>query len=295
MNILVTGSNGFAGRHLTKHLKENGHQPLTPEIDLLNATETEVVISKQKFDTVVHLAAMAEVGTSMISPAKILRNNIFGELNLLEALRRRNSKARVLIICSADEYGGSQSGSIAETAAFKPASPYAVSKVAQDFLGLQYFLSYGLDIVRLRPFNHIGEGQRIGFVVPDFVKQIVEIEKSGKPGEIVVGNLEAVRDFTDVLDMVSAYELALMKGEAGEVYNVGSGKGVKISYLLDQLVKMSKAKIKITVDKSRFRPGEPSQLICNPDKFMQATGWKPEIPLEKTLERVLEWWRKEIR
>ena len=174
-----------------------------------------------------------------------------------------------------------------------PASPYAVSKVAQDFLGLQYFLSYGLNIIRLRPFNHIGEAQRTGFVVPDFVKQIVEIEKSGKPGEIAVGNLEAIRDFTDVLDMVSAYELALIKGKAGEVYNVGSGKGIRISYLLDELVKMSKSKIKITVDKSRFRPGEPSQLICNPAKFMQATGWKPEIPLEKTLERVLEWWRKQ--
>lgn len=295
MNILVTGSHGFAGRHLTKHLKENGHQPLTPEIDLLNATETEIVLSKEKFDAVIHLAAMAEVGTSMISPAKILRNNIFGELNLLEALRRKNSKARVVIICSADEYGGNQTGAIDESASIRPASPYAVSKVAQDFLGLQYFLSYGLDIVRLRPFNHIGEGQRTGFVVPDFVKQIIAIEKSGKSGEIVVGNLEAIRDFTDVLDMVSAYELALAKGVAGEVYNIGSGKGVKISFLLDRLVAMSKAKIKITVDKSRFRPGEPSQLVCNPDKFMKATGWKPEIPLEKTLRRVLEWWREEIR
>lgn len=292
MNILVTGSSGFAGRHLTEHLKFKGHTALTPEIDLLNATETEVVISKQRFDAVIHLAAMAEVGTSLISPAKILRNNIFAQLNLLEALRRRNSKARVLIICSADEYGGTQSGSIDENTPFMPSSPYAVSKLAQDFLGLQYFLSYGLNIIRLRPFNHIGEGQRTGFVVPDFVKQIVEIEKSGKSGEIVVGNLEAIRDFTDVLDMVSAYELALTKGKAGEVYNVGSGKGVKISYLLDELVKMSKSKIKITVDKSRFRPGEPSQLICNPDKFMKETGWKPEIPLNKTLERVLEWWRK---
>ena len=291
MHILVTGSSGFAGRHLTKYLQTKGHTALTPDIDLLNATETEVVISKHKFDAVIHLAAMAEVGTSMISPAKILRNNIFAQLNLLEALRRRKSKARVLIICSADEYGGGKGELIDENTSLMPASPYAVSKVAQDFLGLQYFLSYGLNIIRLRPFNHIGEGQRTGFVVPDFVRQIVEIEKSGKPGEIVVGNLEAVRDFTDVLDMVSAYELALTKGQVGEVYNVGSGKGVKISYLLDELVRMSKAKIKITVDKSRFRPGEPCQLICNPAKFIEATGWKPEIPLDKTLERVLEYWR----
>ena len=293
MNILVTGSKGFVGRHLTQHLKFKGHAVLTPEIDLLNATETEVVISKHEFDGVIHLAAMAEVGTSLISPAKILRNNIFAQLNLLETLRRRNSKARIIIICSADEYGGNKEEPIDENAVLMPVSPYAVSKVAQDFLGLQYFLAYGLDIVRLRPFNHIGEAQRTGFVVPDFVKQIVEIEKSGKPGEIAVGNLEAIRDLTDVLDMVSAYELALIKGKAGEVYNVGSGKGIRISYLLDELVRMSKAKIKITVDKSRFRPGEPSQLICNPAKFMQKTGWKPEIPLEKTLERVLEWWRKQ--
>lgn len=293
MNILVTGASGFAGRHLIEHLKIKGHTALTPEIDLLNATETEVVISKQKFDAVIHLAAMAEVGTSLISPAKILRNNIFAQLNLLETLRRRNSKARILIICSADEYGGNQAGPIDENTPLLPASPYAVSKVAQDFLGLQYFLAYGLNIIRLRPFNHIGEGQRTGFVVPDFVKQIVEIERSGNPNEIVVGNLEAVRDFTDVKDMVSAYELALIKGQVGEVYNVGSGKGVKISYLLNELVGMSKAKIKITVDKSRFRPGEPSQLICNPDKFRKITGWRPEIPLNITLKRVLEWWRRQ--
>jgi len=293
MNILVTGSSGFAGRHLTQHLKFRGHTALTPEIDLLNATETEVVISKQKFDAVIHLAAMAEVGTSLISPAKILRNNIFAQLNLLEAFRRRNSKAKILIICSADEYGGSQAGPINENTPLMPSSPYAVSKVAQDFLGLQYYLAYGLNIIRLRPFNHIGEGQRTGFVVPDFAKQIVKIEKSGRPGEIMVGNLEAIRDFTDVKDMVRAYELALAKGRVGEVYNVGSGRGLKISYLLQELIKLSKAKIQIKVDKSRFRPGEYSQLICNPDKFMKATGWKPVIPLEKTFERVLEWWRRQ--
>ena len=291
MNILVTGSKGFAGRHLVEHLEASGYTALTPEIDLLNATETEVVISKHEFDGVIHLAAMAEVGTSLISPAKILRNNIFAQLNLLETLRRRNSKARIIIICSADEYGGSQTGPIDENTPLMPASPYAVSKVAQDFLGLQYFLAYGLNIIRLRPFNHIGEGQRTGFVVPDFVKRIVEIERSGKSGEILVGNLEAVRDFTDVKDMVLAYELALTKGQVGEVYNVGSGKGVKISHLLAELIKMSKAKIKITVDKSRFRPGESPQLVCNCGKFILATGWKPEIPLETTLKRVLEYWR----
>ena len=291
MNILVTGANGFVGRHLVEHLKVSGYTALTPKIDLLNATETEVVISKHEFNGVIHLAAMAEVGTSLISPAKILRNNIFAQLNLLETLRRRKSAAKVLIICSADEYGGSQGELIDENTPLMPASPYAVSKVAQDFLGLQYFLSYGLNIIRLRPFNHIGEGQRTGFVVPDFVRQIVDIERSGSPNEIVVGNLEAIRDFTDVKDMVRAYELALIKGQAGEVYNVGSGQGIKISYLLQELIKMSKAKIKITVDKSRFRPGESPQLVCNPGKFIRATGWKPEIPLNKTLERVLEYWR----
>lgn len=293
MKILVTGANGFAGVHLCEYLKSAGHPVLAPRIDLLNATDTEGALAKISPEGVIHLAAMASVGESISSPAKILRNNILAQLNLLETLRRKNSPARILIIGSADEYGKGSDRPIGEEAPLMPTSPYAVSKIGQDFLGLQYFLKYKMKIIRVRPFNHIGEGQTLGFVVPDFVKQIVDIEKSGQPGTMLVGNLETIRDFTDVKDMVRAYELALTQGIPGEVYNLGSGRGTKIGDLLNMLVDLSPVKITIKIDPSRFRNGEQQKLICNSQKFQKLTGWKAEIPLEETLFRVLEYFRKQ--
>lgn len=294
MNILVTGARGFAGSHLVDQLKKKGHRVIAPRANLLNATETAAALAESKPDGVIHLAAIAVVGTSYTSPAKILRNNIFAQLNLLETLRKQRSKARILIICSADEYGKGFDRPIDESAPLMPTSPYAVSKIGQDFLGLQYHLNYGMKIIRVRPFNHIGERQSLGFVVPDFAMQIARIELSRRPGNIKVGNLNAVRDFTDVKDMVKAYELALIKGKPGEVYNIGSGKGVKIKQLLDRLIRLSPAKITVKVDRSRFRPGKEPKLVCNPEKFRKLTGWKATIPLEETLKRVLEYWRKEM-
>src|SRR4030042_5406239 len=238
MKVLVTGANGFAGKHLVEYLKGQKCQIFSPHIDLLNATETEIAFSKIDPDGVIHLAAIAAVGESLISPAKIIRNNILAQLNLLETLRRKNSQAKILIIGSADEYGKGSNRPLSENTPFMPTSPYAVSKIGQDFLGLQYFLKYNMKIIRVRPFNHIGEGQTLGFVVPDFTKQIVDIEKSGKSGIMSVGNLETIRDFTDVKDMVRAYELTLIKGIPGEVYNLGSGKETKIKDLLNMLIDM---------------------------------------------------------
>lgn len=293
MKILVTGSSGFVGRHLVKYLKTKKHQVIPLDVDLLNATAVESSLSKINPDGVIHLAAIAAVGESLTSPAKILRNNIFAQLNLLEALKRKKSSARILIIGSADEYGQTSDKPIDENFPLLPTSPYAVSKVAQDFLGLQYHLSYGLNIIRVRPFNHIGEGQSTGFVVPDFAKQIVEIEMSGKPGNILVGNLNAQRDFTDVLDMINAYELALIKGKPPEVYNLGSGRSIVIKDLLNILISLSSAKIAIKADPSRFRPADQPKLVCNSEKFHLLTGWQAKIPLETTLKRVLEYFRKQ--
>lgn len=291
MKILVTGSSGFVGKHLVKYLKTKRHQVIPFDGDLLNATAVESALSTISPDGVIHLAAIAAVGESLSSPAKILRNNIFAQLNLLEALKRKKSAARILVIGSADEYGQSSDKPIDENFPLLPASPYAVSKVTQDYLGLQYHLAYGLNIIRVRPFNHIGEGQALGFVVPDFAKQIVDAEKNQK-ASINVGNLNTIRDFTDVLDMVAAYELALTKGRPGEVYNLGSGIGVTIKDLLNQLISLSSAKIEVKVDPSKFRPGDQPKLVCNPQKFHLLTGWKTKIPLEQTLKRVIEWWRE---
>src|SRR3989338_8127956 len=197
MNILVTGSSGFVGNHLVKHLKTKKHQVIPLDVDLLNATAVESALAKINPDGVIHLAAIAAIGESLASPAKILRNNIFAQLNLLEALKRKKSTARILVIGSADEYGQTSYKPIDENFPLLPTSPYAVSKIAQDYLGLEYHLAYGMNIIRVRPFNHIGEGQSLGFVVPDFAKQIVDIEKNQKrPGPaqrgqafINVGNL----------------------------------------------------------------------------------------------------------
>ena len=291
MNILVTGSSGFVGRHLVNHLKKR-HQIIPLDVDLLNATAVETALAGINPDGVIHLAAIAAVGESLTSPTKILRNNIFAQLNLLEALKRKKSSARILIIGSADEYGQTSDKPIDESFPLLPTSPYAVSKIAQDYLGLEYHLAYGMNIIRVRPFNHIGEGQSLGFVVPDFTKQIVDIETSGKSGNILVGNLNAQRDFTDVLDMVDAYELALAKGKPGDVYNLGSGKSVVIKELLNVLISLSPAKITIKTDTSRLRPADQPKLVCNPEKFHLLTGWEAKIPLETTLKRVLEYFRR---
>lgn len=293
MNILVTGAHGFAGSHLVELLEAKKHTVFAPKFDLLNATEVATALSGKTFDGVMHLAAIATTGSSFNAPGKVLKNNILAQVNLLETLRQQKRSPKILLVCSADEYGRGSDEPLDEAAPLRPTTPYAVSKIAQDFMGLQYFLSYGMKIVRVRPFNHVGERQAPGFVVPDFAQQIVAIEKSNKPGVMRVGNLKATRDFTDVKDMVGAYELALTKGEAGDVYNIGSGIGVTIQKLLDTMVRLSRASITIETDPAKFRPGEEPKLVCNPQKFHTLTGWTSEIPLETTLSRVLEWWRKQ--
>lgn len=293
MNVLVTGATGFAGSHLVEYLKSRGYTIFSPRIDLLNATDVAGALKNKTFDSVFHLAAIASTSDSYSFPGKVLKNNLLAQLNLLETLRRQNSHAKILIIGSADEYGHGSKKPITEDSPLSPASPYAVSKIAQDFMGLQYYLAYGMEVVRVRPFNHIGERQALGFVVPDFAKQIIDIERTRKSGVIEVGNLNAVRDFTDVKDMVVAYDLALEKGKPGDVYNLGSGRGVKIEDLLERLVKLSNADITIRIDKTKFRPGESPRLVCDASKFKKLTGWEPKIPLSDTLMRVLEWWRKQ--
>lgn len=312
---LITGIAGFAGSHLAQallaakmavfgfyhpgHATENISHIKTQinliPCDILQKAKVETAIAKISPDYVFHLAAFSSPPQSFAVPFNVLENNILGQLNLLEALLATRSKAKIVIVGSADEYGNvtPKDLPIKEDTHLAPLSPYAVSKVAQDILGLQFFLHHKLSIVRLRPFNHIGPRQSPSFVISAFAAQIAILEKAGG-GEMKVGNLESYRDFTDVRDMVQAYILAAQKGRHGEVYNVGSGRAVKIADILATFLSLAKVKIRVKQDRSLFHRGDIKIIYCDFSKFRNQTGWQPKIPLAKTLSDTIEYERKRL-
>lgn len=309
---LITGAAGFAGGFLIEHLLEKDFDVAGTylsddqlqfavckdkvnfkKLDLLDATATSNLIKEVKPDYIFHLAALTSPHDSFDSPALTITNNTTAQVNLLEAVKSNNIDSKILIISSADVYGivDKKDLPIDEDTPLMPVNPYAVSKVAQDFLGLQYFLANNLRIVRVRPFNHIGPRQSPRFVVSSFAKQIAEIEKGEKEPFILVGNLSSKRDFTDVRDMVKAYLLALEKGKEGEVYNIGSGTSYEISEILDMLLSKSSKKINIKVDKTLLRQKDEPDLVCDSSLFTKQTGWLPKIDIENTLKDTLDYWR----
>jgi GDP-4-dehydro-6-deoxy-D-mannose reductase len=228
-----------------------------------------------------------------VAPTESLTTNILAQVNLFEAVRRLGLKCRIQLACSSEEYGMvfPNEVPIKETNPLRPLSPYAVSKVAQDMLGYQYWMSWKVDSIRTRGFNHEGPRRGPVFVASDFAKQIADIEKGRKAPILHVGNLEAKRDFTDVRDMVRAYVLALEKCEPGEVYNICRGQCWTIRETLDMLLSHTKTKIEVKQDPARLRPSDVQILLGDNSKFVQATGWQPVIPFEQTLFDMLEHWR----
>ncbi|HET9947153.1 MAG TPA: GDP-mannose 4,6-dehydratase [Patescibacteria group bacterium] len=312
--ILITGASGFVGGWLAQHLLTLGNAEIFGtylneeskesslvkdkitfiQADLHDKSVVETLIEKVKPDEVYHLAALASVGKSFKDPVGTFHTNIDSEIFLLEALRQHDLlSTRVLIVSSAEVYGyvTPEDLPIDENTPLRPANPYAVSKIAQDYLGIQYAISYKMPIIRVRPFNHIGPRQGLGFVISDFTKQIADIEKGIQEPIIKVGNLEAKRDFTDVRDMVKAYPLLLEKGEVGEVYNVGSGISYKIGDLLDKMIAMATVKIEKQIDPERLRPSDVAEIVADNTKMQKVTGWKPEIAIETTLKNTLDYWR----
>ena len=313
--VLVTGVTGFAGSHLVDYLLTRGDceihgiwrwrsrteniEHLTPaqmtlhECDLRDATSTFDTVAKVKPDWIFHLAAQSFVPTSWVAPTESLTTNILAQVNLFEAVRRIGLKTRIQLACSSEEYGMvlPDEVPIRETNPLRPLSPYAVSKVTQDMLGYQYWMSWKVDSVRTRGFNHEGPRRGPVFVASDFAKQIADIEKGRKAPILHVGNLEAKRDFTDVRDMVKAYVLALEKCEPGEVYNICRGRCWSIQEVLDMLLARTKSKIEVRQDPARLRPSDVPILLGDNSRFVKATGWAPAIPFEKTLEDMLEYWR----
>lgn len=315
--ILITGVSGFAGNYLAHelvksedneifgtYLSEKSKTSLSDisfkinlvNLDLMDFKSVTNIIEKIRPDQIYHLAALTSPTQSFKEPSLVMVNNISSQLNLLEAVKNAQLKTRIMIVSSAEVYGkvDPKDLPIDEDTPLKPANPYAVSKLTQDFMGLQYHIAYGLDILRVRPFNHIGSGQTEHFATSAFAKKIAEIEKGINKPILTVGNLDAKRDFTNVKDMIRAYILLMKKGESGSVYNIGSGKSYKMSDILNMLLSFSNSKIKIEVDPNLLRPSDNPELICDNRKFVSLTGWKPEIDIETTLKEILEYWRGKV-
>lgn len=315
--VLITGITGFAGSHLAEHLLDLGGFEIyglyrwrsrTENIegfkDKLNLIEGDIrdassmrhLIEEIKPDWVFHLAAQSYVPMSWKAPVETLSTNIIGEANLFEACRKADCDPLIHIAGSSEEYGlvHPDEVPIKETNPLRPLSPYGVSKVAQDLLAFQYFKSYGLKVIRTRAFNHTGPRRGKVFATSNFARQIVMIEKGKAEPVIRVGNLEAVRDFSDVRDVVRAYTLTLKRCKPGEVYNICSGKGIKIRELLDMLLAQADVNIKIKEDPARMRPSDVGFLIGDATRFRERTGWKPEIAFEQTLADLLSFWRERV-
>lgn len=311
MRVLITGANGFVGRHLIEHLvqtqpdselsaavfQSTGMLPHVREypIDLRDEKAVQALIAEVQPQQVYHLAGQAFVPRSFEAPWETLEVNIRSQLNLFLACLSQKLKPRILITASAEIYGEAQTMPITEDAPLLPSSPYSVSKAAQDLLGLQYYLSHDLPVFRVRAFNHLGPGQSERFVAPAFAIQIARIEAGLQEAVMSVGDLSAKRDFTDVRDIVRAYVLIMQRGEPGAAYNLGSGKARSIQNLLETLLSFSVSNIEIKVDEARMRPSRIPVLESDIGRLQQATGWQPSIPFEQTLRDVLDECRQHVR
>ena len=317
MRVLITGVTGFVGSHLADYLIARGdvevfgthrwrsrmenvdhlHGRLAlVECDLRDPGGVRRMFAEIRPDRVFHLAAQSYVPTSWMSPAETLTANVTCQLNLLEAIREAGAATRVQIAGSSEEYGLVHKDElpIREENPLRPLSPYAVSKVAQDYLAYQYWMSHRVHTVRTRGFNHTGPRRGHVFVSSNFARQIAEIERGRREPVVWVGNLDALRDFTDVRDMVRAYWLALDRGEPGEVYNVCSGRAYTIKNVLEMLLGMAEADVEVREDPARLRPSDVEILLGDCSRFQRATGWKPTIPFEVTLKDLLDYWRERV-
>ena len=318
MRILITGITGLAGSHLAEHLlrksgaeihgilrwrsnKENiapfEKELLLHECDMKDPYAVLRLLQEIQPQRIFHLASQSNVASSWNAPRETLVNNITAQLNLFEAVRQVPIQGlRIHVSGSSEEYGlvREEELPVKETTPLRPLSPYAVSKVTQDTLAFQYHKSHGLHIVRTRAFNHTGPRQSDVFVASNFARQIVEIETGLREPVMHVGNLEAKRDFTDIRDVVRAYDMALDQCEPGDVYNIGSGRARSIKQLLKTLLGMSRLIIRVEQDPERMRPSDIPVLVGDIDKFQKRTGWTPGIPFEQTLCDLLDYWRERL-
>jgi GDP-4-dehydro-6-deoxy-D-mannose reductase len=294
MRVLVTGAAGFVGRHLGAALSAAGHDVLemgahdTPgALDVTQAASVSAVLGGARPDAIVHLAALSSVAQSHREPSRTFAVNALGTINLLAGMRDACPKARLLVIGSGEVYGRPAPGApVREDAPLAPLSPYAVSKVAAEAAALQFHRSYGLDVVCVRPFNHLGAGQAPHFVVPSFAAQIAKIRRHQAPPVLRTGDLAPVRDFLHVEDVIAAYLLLLRSGRAGEVYNVASGEGRTIRSLLDEMLELAGVAAAVEADPALIRPVEIPTLVGDAGR-LRALGWLPKRHVRDALGDVL--------
>lgn len=300
VKVLVTGAAGFVGTHLLRHLTEMGDHVIgvdrgfADHVDITDAAAVRELIGRIEPTAIYHLAGWADVGGSWKAPVESFRVNAEGTLNVLSAAAEAGVE-RVLAVSSADVYGKVDPSELplTEDSPLRPASPYAVSKVAADYLGLQAWLGNGLPVLRVRAFNHLGPGQTDKFVAPALASRIAHAERDG--GDVLpIGDLSARRDFTDVRDVVRAYRLLMQHGEPGEVYNVCSGVDLAVQDLADQLLAQARIPLRFETDPELLRPVEVPVLRGSYERLAAATGWKPEIPISQTLTDLLEDWRGRV-
>lgn len=291
MRALVTGATGFVGRHLVAHLAAAGDDVSISEAEITDPGALEADFGGDRPDAVYHLAAQADVQTSFADPAATLRINVEGTLNVLEAARRAGA-GRVVVISSADVYGrvAPEGLPVDESSAMLPVTPYGASKAAAEMVCLQAGLGRGLDVIRARAFNHLGPGQSDRFVAAALASRVAANERDGSEA-VRVGNLQARRDFTDVRDVVRAYRLLAISGQAGEAYNVCSGAARAISELAEALIARARHPMRLEADGELLRPVDVAEVSGDPSKLHSATGWRPEVPLEQTLDDLLDYWR----
>ncbi|MCD6289089.1 MAG: GDP-mannose 4,6-dehydratase [Anaerolineae bacterium] len=313
---LITGISGFVGSHLAEYLltetdwtvagtlygDESNIDHIRSRLklypaDLSQPDTVTAILDEVRPDYIFHLAAQPIPSLSRSDPWGTLKVNIQLQVNVLESVVRLGLNSRVLVVGSSEEYGlvRPEQLPVTEDTPLRPLNPYGVSKIAQDFLGLQYHLAYQVFVVRVRPFNHIGPRQRLGFVVPDFAQQVAEAETGVRPPVVYVGNLDVERDFSDVRDVVRAYRLALTAGEPGQVYNVGAGVAHSVREIVERLISFTGMDIEIRVDPERVRPAEVPKLVADISRLRERTGWEPLIPFEQSLRDVLDEWRARVR
>lgn len=309
--ILVTGAGGFVGPYLIRELQKNPENVIYASVysptsniggllsadhilpgDLTTFAYAKNLIQICSPDVVYHLASLSRVENSVAETTHLITNNTLLTFNLLEALRELKPQARVVGVCSGNVYGQVLPGElpIKETTPLRPQNAYAVSKISQEYLLLEYHYAHGLDVTILRPFNHTGPGQLDEFVIPSLAKQVVAIKRRDQPPVLKVGNLAAARDFCDVRDMARAYTLAADHCLSGEIYNIGSGRAYTIKETLSLLQTLAKVSLTLEEDATKVRSSDIPVLVADSTKFRAASSWAPEYSFEQTLESVLQYW-----